>query len=302
MHDSPLLAAANGVWAQECDLIISEEELVDLTELAYAGKWKGMLPSAGGCDEFIRLYMFRREVERDVLTELEGRLTGLREEGERIKLHIVPLKDCWKMTPDGKALSCLTLYEKLAASGKLPGVIRTFPSSVHELQHTDSSGRDAHLKAVGRTQSVDGLHAMARPSSPDGGEAEPDDRQSDCASAGSTDGSRSSPSSASDLVRSSCGSDTSSQRQSETLSFTDSQQSRSSPPSASSGGSDLSRTSSAASRRHAGRSAGSKIKKGSGTKTRYRKIEREIEEKALQINSLEARVCGTNDSFPPWPR
>ena len=58
-----------------------------------------------------------------------------------------------------------------------------------------------------------------------------------------------------------------------------------------------SRTSSAASRRHAGRSAGSKIKKGSGTKTRYKKIEREIEEKALQINSLEARVCGTNDSF-----
>ena len=41
-----------------------------------------MLPSAGGCDEFIRLYMFRREVERDVLTELEGRLTGLREEGD----------------------------------------------------------------------------------------------------------------------------------------------------------------------------------------------------------------------------
>ena len=45
-------------------------QLVDLTELAYAGKWKGMVPSAGGCDEFIRLYMFRREVERDVLTEL----------------------------------------------------------------------------------------------------------------------------------------------------------------------------------------------------------------------------------------
>ena len=111
--------------AEECDLIITEEELVDLTELAYAGKWKGMLPSAGGCDEFIRLYMFRREVERDVLTELEGRLTGLREEGERIKLHIVPLKDCWRQTPDAKALSCITLYEKLVAEGKLPGVVRT---------------------------------------------------------------------------------------------------------------------------------------------------------------------------------
>ena len=82
--------------AEECDLVISEDELVDLTELAYGTKWKGMLPSAGGCDEFLRLYVFRRPVERAVLTELEGRLTGLRSEGERIKLHIVPLEDAWK--------------------------------------------------------------------------------------------------------------------------------------------------------------------------------------------------------------
>ena len=69
-----------------------------------------MLPSAGGCDEFLRLYVFRRPVEREVLTELEGRLTGLRSEGERIKLHIVPLQDAWKISPDAKLLSCLTLY------------------------------------------------------------------------------------------------------------------------------------------------------------------------------------------------
>jgi len=90
--------------AEECDIVISEDELVDLTELAYGSKWKGMLPSAGGCDEFIRLYMFRREVEREVLTELEGRLTGLRSEGERIKLHIVPLQEAWRLSPDAKLL------------------------------------------------------------------------------------------------------------------------------------------------------------------------------------------------------
>ena len=65
--------------------VISENELIDLTGMAYGEKWQGILPSAGGCDEFIRLYMFRRVVTSDVLHELEGRLTGLRQEGERIK-------------------------------------------------------------------------------------------------------------------------------------------------------------------------------------------------------------------------
>ena len=34
--------------AQECDIEIKEEELIDLTELAYGDTWRGMLPSAGG--------------------------------------------------------------------------------------------------------------------------------------------------------------------------------------------------------------------------------------------------------------
>ena len=139
--------------------VISENELIDLTGMAYGEKWQGILPSAGGCDEFIRLYMFRRVVTSDVLSELEGRLTGyvtmhttevdpvkckpvsaffrsaalfsllyadslqtvlpdrythtfkrLRQEGERIKLHIVPLEDMWKMTPDAKVSVCFCVY------------------------------------------------------------------------------------------------------------------------------------------------------------------------------------------------
>ena len=78
--------------------------------------------------------MFRREVERPVLKELEGRLTGLREEGERIKLHIVPLGEAWKLSPDGKLLSCLALYEKLQQTGQLrrPN-LKVAPTSLHEL-------------------------------------------------------------------------------------------------------------------------------------------------------------------------
>ena len=132
--------------SQECDITISEDELIDLTQLAYKGKWKGMLPSAGGCDEFLRLYVCRRQVEPDVITELEGRLTGLREEGERIKLHIVPLEDAWRISPDSKLLSCLALYDRLKEAGELPDApLNVAPSSVHELGRTASN----------RTASVD---------------------------------------------------------------------------------------------------------------------------------------------------
>eukprot|EP01047_Picozoa_sp_COSAG01_P019207 COSAG01_NODE_1061_length_11887_cov_151.517557_13_plen_207_part_00 len=39
---------------EECDIVIEESELVDMTELAHGDRWRGMVPSGGGCDEFIR--------------------------------------------------------------------------------------------------------------------------------------------------------------------------------------------------------------------------------------------------------
>ena len=67
---------------QECDIVISETDLVDLTALAYGdaedAEWKGIAPSPGGCDEWVRLYLLRRCVTKDVLEQLEGRLTGVR--------------------------------------------------------------------------------------------------------------------------------------------------------------------------------------------------------------------------------
>jgi hypothetical protein len=40
----------------------------------------------------------------------------MKEEGEHIKLHIVPLMTLWHVTPDVKALSALTLYRELQVS------------------------------------------------------------------------------------------------------------------------------------------------------------------------------------------
>eukprot|EP00729_Bicosta_minor_P001380 gene1380-19822_t len=146
--------------AEECNIVISENELIDLTGMAYGEQWQGIIPSAGGCDEFIRLYMFRRVVDSDVLKELEGRLTGLRQEGERIKLHIVPLEDCWKMTPDVKALSCLALYDRLLLAGKIEKTERTGPylAELQEpVQQPVGSGGDGSNSGL----SKDGLARLA---------------------------------------------------------------------------------------------------------------------------------------------
>lgn len=105
-----------------------------------------MIPSAGGCDEFIRLFAFRRAVEPAVLQELQGRLTGLLSEGEHIKLQIIPLNELWHTTPDAKALSALSLFHSLREQGKLPQMVqtvdtRTAVTSVAELQTYDAEGQ-----------------------------------------------------------------------------------------------------------------------------------------------------------------
>jgi len=42
---------------EECGITLESDSLVDMTELAYGSNWKGVYPSAGGCDEFLRLFV-----------------------------------------------------------------------------------------------------------------------------------------------------------------------------------------------------------------------------------------------------
>ncbi len=64
------------------------QQLVDLTSLAYGDGYRGMYPTVGGSDEFIRLFLHERDVTREFLTSLQGRLTGVAEEGEIITLQV----------------------------------------------------------------------------------------------------------------------------------------------------------------------------------------------------------------------
>ncbi|KAG0056299.1 hypothetical protein BGZ83_005666 [Gryganskiella cystojenkinii] len=104
---------------EECGITLDSDALVDMTHLAYGSEWKGVYPSAGGCDEFLRLFVSRKDMEWTEMQALEGRLGGLREHGESITLSLVNLKDAYKVAPDAKLLSSLALYNALKADGKI---------------------------------------------------------------------------------------------------------------------------------------------------------------------------------------
>ena len=104
---------------EETGLDLQASELVDLTALAYGPDCPGLVPSAGGCDETIRLFLYRKSVTAEELAALEGKCTGCAEEREQITLSVVPLASLWQVSPDAKTLAALFLYEKLKAAGKL---------------------------------------------------------------------------------------------------------------------------------------------------------------------------------------
>lgn len=81
---------------------------------------RSMFPSAGGCDEHIPIFLHERRVPREQLKEWTGKLTGLREEGEKITLKLVRLEDLWSEgARDAKALGAWALYQGLKRRGSI---------------------------------------------------------------------------------------------------------------------------------------------------------------------------------------
>lgn len=96
---------------EETLLQINENELIDLTQMAYGDRFLGMYPSAGGCDEFIRLFLYRRYMNPCVLEALREARAG-DNDSEMIRIKLVPVNDLWREAPDSKALAALYLYER----------------------------------------------------------------------------------------------------------------------------------------------------------------------------------------------
>ncbi|KAF3396072.1 Nudix hydrolase [Penicillium rolfsii] len=115
---------------EETGLQVQQSELIDMTSLASGlaegssenGETlqKAMYPSPGGSDEFIPLFLCQKRMPRRDIEELQGKLTGLRDHGEKITLKVVPLEDLWKEgLRDGKTLAAWALYKGLREAGKI---------------------------------------------------------------------------------------------------------------------------------------------------------------------------------------
>ncbi|KAH8816850.1 hypothetical protein F5884DRAFT_777629 [Xylogone sp. PMI_703] len=120
---------------EELGLTIPETELINLTELAIPPALppssssgdphsqhetlpRAVFPSPGGCDEYTPIFMHEKRVPRSTLDEWAGKLTGLRDQGEKITLKVVRLEDLWKEgARDAKALSAWALWEGCKRKG-----------------------------------------------------------------------------------------------------------------------------------------------------------------------------------------
>ena len=127
-------AAAKEI-AEETGLEIPASELLNLTELALQipsssdhenaseeGEklQQAVYPSPGGSDEFIPIFLWQKRLPLEKIREFEGRLTGLREGGEKITLRIVRLEELWRIgARDAKTLAGWALYEGLRREGRI---------------------------------------------------------------------------------------------------------------------------------------------------------------------------------------
>ena len=123
-----LTGAAAREIKEETGLEICEEDLIDMTKLAHQnavdnGKENlqdALYTSCGGSDSFISIFVSRMKLGRDRIEQLKGKLTGLRDEGERITLRICRLDELWRVCArDGKTLAALALYEGLRREGSI---------------------------------------------------------------------------------------------------------------------------------------------------------------------------------------
>jgi 8-oxo-dGTP pyrophosphatase MutT (NUDIX family) len=113
---------------EETGLKVQESELLDMTALAVPDPvqvnseklQKAVYPSPGGCDEYIPLFLYQKRIPRAEMKEFQGKLTGLRDHGEKITLKLVRLEHLWKEgSRDGKTLAAWALYSGLKAEGKI---------------------------------------------------------------------------------------------------------------------------------------------------------------------------------------
>ena len=109
---------------EETGLIVNTADLVDMIAAAGLEHTGGVYPSVGGCDEFLKFCLYEKVMSKEKIEELEGKCTGNIEEGEEIKLKIVPLNKLAETCPDMKTLTALYLYRRIQINRNREDIIR----------------------------------------------------------------------------------------------------------------------------------------------------------------------------------
>lgn len=104
---------------EETGIHLNLEDMIDLTAFLEPSTGCRVFPSPGGCDEEISLFLYRGHVDKEIITQLQGKETGLRDHGELIKVRVVSYKNLWRMTADSKVLTAIALYEMAMREGLL---------------------------------------------------------------------------------------------------------------------------------------------------------------------------------------
>lgn len=112
---------------EEIGFKIPMSELINMTELALGDAdhqetslQKAMYPSPATCDEYIALFLWEKELDRQEIEDLHGRLTEERSQNEFITLHVVEYEGLWRAgARDSKTLAAWALYEGLNRSDGL---------------------------------------------------------------------------------------------------------------------------------------------------------------------------------------
>ncbi|KAI8543891.1 hypothetical protein RHMOL_Rhmol08G0253800 [Rhododendron molle] len=105
---------------EEIGIRLNPKDIVDLTAFLDPSTGCRVFPSPGGCDEEISVFLYRGHVDKEVIVQLQGKETGLRERGELIVVHVVDYENLWRVTADAKTLVAIALYEMAKKRGLLP--------------------------------------------------------------------------------------------------------------------------------------------------------------------------------------
>lgn len=126
-HSSHFRGAAAKEIEEETGFKLPLSELINMTELALGTSdhpevslQSAMYPSPGGCDEYIALFLWEKQLDRQEIEDLRGRLTGVRTQNEMITVHLREYEALWRDgARDAKTLAAWALYEGLSRSGEL---------------------------------------------------------------------------------------------------------------------------------------------------------------------------------------